>query len=431
MAKTVLPSMMTGKGSLPGTIYSRNGRYWWKVQLPGQNKPAAFPLKPVGSKFATTDRKAAEECARQIWQKTVFSSQTRVTRDEFDGTIASLAVLYMEYARQYYCKKNGQPTSEPVSIHYALNYAVEMFPSMAVEDFGPLKLKLLRDKMVENNLSRNEINRRIKKIRRMFKWAVSEELVHESVYTSLQTVEGLKKNRTKARESVPVRPVEENHVYAVLPYTTQTIGDMIQVQLLTGMRSCELTAMRPCDIEIGKEIWYYRVSDEFNKNSHNDYDRIVAIGPTAQQILGPYLKRVLTQYCFSPAESEQQRRDTQHKNRITPLSCGNRPGTNRKENPDHVVGDKYDTDAYRKAVQYAIQAANRDRKKQAKLKGEQAALIPIWTPHQLRHNAATRIRKELGLDAARAALGHHSPDITAIYAELDKGLAAEAARRFG
>lgn len=43
MAKTVLPSMMTGKGSLPGTNYSRNGRYWWKVQLPGQDKPAAFP----------------------------------------------------------------------------------------------------------------------------------------------------------------------------------------------------------------------------------------------------------------------------------------------------------------------------------------------------------------------------------------------------
>lgn len=422
---------MTGKAKLPGSLYTRNGRYWWKVVLPGQDKPKAVPLKPNGCKFATPDRKVAEECARQIWQKTVFACQTKPHRDHYDGTLASLAVLYMDFVRQYYRKSSGLPTSEPVSIHYAIQYAVELYPTLPVEEFGPLKLKLLQEKMIENNLCRNEINRRIKKIRRMFKWAVSEELVHESVYSGLQTVEGLKKNRSKARETLPVRPVEETYVYAVLPYTTPVIADMIQIQLLTGMRSCELTSMRPCDIDTGQDIWYYRVPDEFNKNSYNEYDRLVAIGPKTQQLLKPYLNRMVTQYCFSPAESEQQRRDIQHQKRVTPLSCGNKPGTNRKENPDHILGDRYDTDSYRKAVQYAIQAANRDRKKQAAAQGQKTALIPRWTPHQLRHNTATRIRRELGLDAARATLGHHSPEVTAIYAELDKRLADEAARRFG
>ena len=31
-----------------------------------------------------------------------------------------------------------------------------------------------------------------------------------------------------------------------------------------------------------------------------------------------------------------------------------------------------------------------------------------YHPHQFRHTAATRIRKELGLDAARAVLGHRN-----------------------
>jgi integrase len=54
-----------------------------------------------------------------------------------------------------------------------------------------------------------------------------------------------------------------------------------------------------------------------------------------------------------------------------------------------------------------------------------------WHPHQFRHNAATRIRKERGLDAARAILGHRSLAITEVYAELDQGLAADTMRQLG
>ena len=49
-----------------------------------------------------------------------------------------------------------------------------------------------------------------------------------------------------------------------------------------------------------------------------------------------------------------------------------------------------------------------------------------WHPHQLRHNAATFLRKEFGLETARIILGHRSAAITEVYAELDqqKALAA-------
>jgi hypothetical protein len=40
-------------------------------------------------------------------------------------------------------------------------------------------------------------------------------------------------------------------------------------------------------------------------------------------------------------------------------------------------------------------------------------------PHQLRHNSATRIRRDFGPDAARAVPGQKCLDATEIYAEID------------
>jgi integrase len=57
--------------------------------------------------------------------------------------------------------------------------------------------------------------------------------------------------------------------------------------------------------------------------------------------------------------------------------------------------------------------------------------VPHWSPNQLRHNAATKVRRECGLDVARAVLGHSSPAMTLVYAEMDATKAAEAMERLG
>lgn len=57
--------------------------------------------------------------------------------------------------------------------------------------------------------------------------------------------------------------------------------------------------------------------------------------------------------------------------------------------------------------------------------------MPSWHPHQLRHNAATFLRKEFGLETARIILGHRSAAITTIYAEADQQKAIEAMLRVG
>jgi integrase len=54
-----------------------------------------------------------------------------------------------------------------------------------------------------------------------------------------------------------------------------------------------------------------------------------------------------------------------------------------------------------------------------------------WHPHQLRHNAATQLRKEYGIEVARIILGHRSAAVTEIYAELDDEKARKVMRRIG
>jgi site-specific recombinase XerD len=54
-----------------------------------------------------------------------------------------------------------------------------------------------------------------------------------------------------------------------------------------------------------------------------------------------------------------------------------------------------------------------------------------WHPHRLRHNAATRIRKEHGIELTRIVLGHARMAATEIYAEVDRRQAMEVIAKIG
>jgi integrase len=108
------------------------------------------------------------------------------------------------------------------------------------------------------------------------------------------------------------------------------------------------------------------------------------------------------------------------------MSCGNVPGSNRKRKPARIPGVCYTTDSYRRAINRAGRLANKQRQKEGR-----DDLLPAWHPNQLRHSAATAIRKQFGLEAAQVALGHAAADVTQIYAEKNLALAAEVMRKIG
>ena len=58
----------------PGTIWRNNGRFWWRVRLPGQDKRSNIPLVPRGGTVATDDPAVALEIARERWQRALSAS---------------------------------------------------------------------------------------------------------------------------------------------------------------------------------------------------------------------------------------------------------------------------------------------------------------------------------------------------------------------
>ena len=57
--------------------------------------------------------------------------------------------------------------------------------------------------------------------------------------------------------------------------------------------------------------------------------------------------------------------------------------------------------------------------------------IPHWHPHQLRHLAATELRKAFGIEVARCVLGHRSAAMTEIYSEFDAAKARDVVGKIG
>jgi integrase len=205
---------------------------------------------------------------------------------------------------------------------------------------------------------------------------------------------------------------------------------MVRFQRLTGCRPAEVCILRACDVDTSGEVWSYR--PESHKTEHRGRNRLIFIGPKAQDVLRPYLLRDTTSYCFVPAESEKKRRAEVHTRRRTPLCYGNRPGTNRRRRPRRFPGDHYTTAGYRRAIDRAVVLANRRAAQEAQARSEEPpATIPSWSPNQLRHTAATEIRRAYGLEAAQTVLGHAKADVTQVYAERDAALAAEVMRKIG
>jgi integrase len=327
-------------------------------------------------------------------------------------SVNALILAFLDHADAYYRRPDGTPTGELQNFVHALRPLKDLYGTTPARDFGPKSLKAVRQAMVAGGLCRNVVNQRVGKVVRVFRWGSEQELVPPGVHHGLKTLPGLRKGRTEARETEPVRPVPDAFVEAVKPHVSRQLWAMVSLQILTGMRPGEVARMRTADLDTSGRVWVYAPSR--HKTEHHGKGREVFIGPRAQEVLRPWLRADLTAYLFQPREAEAERRAGQRqerKSKRTPSQRARRPKRGRRRAP----GDFYNTRAYTHAIHRACRKAG----------------VPVWGPNRLRHNAATALRKEFGLDVARAVLGHSDADTTAIYAARDRGLAVAAMERVG
>jgi len=314
-------------------------------------------------------------------------------------TISRLAILFVEHARQYY-RKDGAETSEVHSIQTALRPLVKKCGREKVSQFGPRKLKTVRDEMIRLDWARTGINAAVRRITRMLRWAVENELADANVYQACKAVTGLRRGRSEARESEPIKPVPLADVDAVKPFLSAELVAMIQLQLVTGMRPGEACIMRLADIDRSAEVWSYK--PQSHKTQHHGRERRIFLGPKAQALIQPYLTADRERYLFSPRNAEAERNAVRREKRQSPMTPS-QAAREPKAAPIRTAGERYRRDSYTKAINRACVLAG----------------VDVWSPNRLRHNAATELRKEFGIEAARSVLGHSESDTTLCYAEFD------------
>lgn len=360
--------------------------------------------------------------------------------DENDKlTIAQLGEAFLEHARAVYRRADRTPTKEAANCEQALQPLREIYGPTDAAAFGPKALKAVRCRMMELGWCRTHINKQVRRIKLMFKWAVANELLPGTAYHGLQAVEGLRAGRSEARESEPVRPVAEEHVYAVLPFLSSPVAAMVRVMMLTGARPGEICAMRACDIDTTAKIWEYRPAA--HKTAHHGHQRLILLGPKARNIVEAFIVPDPRAYLFSPAAAMAELRAKRLAARKTPMSCGNTTGSNVQRAPRRQPGQRYTVEAFAKAIYAACDKAfpppasiGRREKESVRawvmrLTPEEKQQLQVWCcahrfhPHQLRHTFATKVRKERGVEVAQVLLGHRTLVPTQVYAERDLDVA--------
>lgn len=269
----------------------------------------------------------------------------------------------------------------------AIKVLRQFFGETPVDDFGPLRLRIVRDSMIAGDptatdaadapeprkpWARKTVNRQIKRLQAIFRWGVSFEMVPESVATALGTLRVLKKGETAAAESIPRSAVTEDDIAAARAKLKPIHQDVFDLLLLTAARPGEILGLTSGMIDRHGAEWVVELKN--HKNQHKDKPRRLIFNVQAQEILLRYLKADPDERLF------------------------------------RVRRDNFGT-----AVKKACFKAN----------------VAPFCPHQLRHSSITKIVDQVGFAEAQELAGHSSPEMTRRYSRAAVETAKRGARVLG
>jgi integrase len=365
--------------------------------------------------------------------------------------MAEIVVRFRKWASTYYADADGKDTGEAQNFDHAVRPLLKLYGRTPASEFGPLRLRTVREAMIADGLCRNTVNQRINKVRYVFKWAAENELIHPSVYHGLTALSGLRRGRSEAVESKPVKPISPEHARTIKSHVSAEVGAMIELQLLTGMRPGEICIMRGRDLEtVSDDLWLYHPHS--HKTQHHGHERCIYLGPKAIEFVTPFLRTNTEEFLFSPTAAMQEKWQI----------GGNPVGRRAKRRPAKHPGDRYTTGSYARAVMDGCDKAfpppSHLARQRVPANGRKAAKSTRWESiaewrqrlgqdrwpqllkwrqdhrfavNRLRHTAGTLFRKEFGLEAAQVLLGHKTLTVTQVYAEKNVEAAMRIVKRVG
>ena len=372
-----------------GSVFDNHGLWYYSVKLPGESKRRQVPLTAPGSKHTMrTDRprKMAEQAAARYW-----AEQTRQIRkherDEDGVTVEDVCAAWTARAEVYYRHADGTPTSEARSAFIGVSLFREMYGSATMAELTHRDMLRHRDALVRSGVCRQTVNRRVGAVKRMIAWALEEAMIPAVVKAELTQVPNLKRGRSAARETPPVLPVPDSVVEATLQFLMPNTADMVRVHRLTGMRPDEMCGLKWSRIDTSQTPWVYR--PERHKNEWRGQPRVIMIGPKARAILLRHKDG--GDVPFSPVRAILELMQRKRAARTSPFyPCRDEDYSRAKIGAVRKPGEAWKVAAYDRTVAGACKRGG----------------IEHWHPNQLRHAFATEVRRDFGLEACRAVLGH-------------------------
>lgn len=288
------------------------------------------------------------------------------------GSLAELISAYLEHCKDEYKSREAENLAS--SLKKLAAFAGDQDPAtFRSRSLIAYRSALVAGEFSDRELSRPYVNRLVDHVRRLYLWAVAEELVEPEVLESLRAVRGLRRGRTDAPEPDPVRAVDPARIRATMPHLSPPLAAIVELLRLTGARTGELRQLRNRDIDTSREIWL--AVPERHKTQDHGHRRIIPLDEEAQAVLLPFYTPLLPdEFVF----------------------------------PSPRTGRAYGETALRNAVRKACERAE----------------VEPWHPHQIRHAVLTELvaASDGELEAAQLIAGHAHRSTTEAY--LDRNLDA-------
>lgn len=97
-------------------------------------------------------------------------------------SVEEVILAFWRHAEQHYRGPDGEPTREPDNYRLSLRPLRKLYGTLPAAEFSPLKLKALRQTLIDQGLCHGVINQHVGRVKRVFKWAVVEEILPPAVY---------------------------------------------------------------------------------------------------------------------------------------------------------------------------------------------------------------------------------------------------------
>jgi integrase len=342
----------TPDGKVAGLYFVRQptGAASWALRYRSAGKPRKLTIGPFPAIGLADARKRAQKAAGEIAagddpaaEKQASRAAARAAADIKDR----LSDVAGKFVKQYTKRENGALWAAATERYLAR----EILPRLGAKRIGEIRRADVRDMLSEiADRSPTTANRVLAVTRRLFNWAVEEEIVAVSPIGKLKATKEVSRDRVLADDEIRL-------VWRAFDRIGAPFGAVGKLLLLTGARRTEIAEMRWSEIDMAARVWTLPAARSKNKVAHT-----IPLSDQAIEILND-LKRVESKgdFVFTFGRVAVQ-------------------GFARK---------KIELDA-------AIAADN-------------GAPIAGWTYHDLRRTLATNLQK-LGvrLEVTEAVLGHTS-----------------------